>query len=778
MRQIGAAARATLVAAGAEQLGVPASELTTSEGRVIHAASKRSAGYGELAAKAATLPSPELGSVALKDPKAFKIIGKPIPGVDNKAIVTGQPLFGIDAHVEGMLYAVYQKCPAFYGKVVSANIDHIKTLPGVKHAFVLAGEKSARPGVVLDGRVGNGLVAGVAIVADSWWLAESARRQLKVQWDEGIAAQDSTVEFDKKATELSTIMPATPQRSDGDVEAGFKSATKTVEGAYAYPFLNHCGLEPMSATAQFKDGKLEFWAGTQQPAGGRTVAARVCEIPPENVSIHMYRIGGGFGRRLYNDHLAEAGRIAKEISPTPVHLRWTREDDLQHDLFRPAGYHFLKAGVDATGKITAWRNHFIHFAQDGAAAGSSGMDAGQFPARFIQNYATYQSTIPFSVPVGAMRAPGSNAVAFVIQSFIDELAHAAGKDPLQFRIDLLSQPLVVPPPPPPAAPGAQPGRGGQGGAGWSPDRMKAVLELVREKSGWGKTKLPAGTAMGVAFHFSHAGYFAEVAEVSVDAQKRIKVNKVWVAGDIGRQIVNPHEGRVAGGKLRHRRHEPSDVGDHDRRRQGPAEHVGRLPADAHARDAEGDRDALHPQRQQPDGPRRACAATAPAGRDQRDLHGDEGARALAAALEARLPMGVGRSLLVIAGFALVASSILSAGQQTTRDGVYTKAQADRVTEMYGKVCANCHDPAKVPEGKKPAPPLLGDVFLDTWKDRPLGELMAIIRLTMPNDGSAVLTPDDAVDLAAYILQANKYPDGKAPLKNDDAAKKIVIVKTP
>ncbi len=535
MRQIGAAARATIVAAAAAQLGVPEAELTTSEGRVIHASSKRSIGYGELAAKAAAMTPPALTAVPLKDPKNFKIIGQRIGGVDNFAIVTGQPLFGIDVKIPGMLYAVYQKCPAFYGTVVSANLDHVKTLPGVKHAFILAGERSGKPGAVPDGRIGNGLVAGVAIVAESWWQAESARKQLKVQWNEGSAAQDSTVEFDKKATELSTILPGTAQRTDGDVEAGFKSATSVVEGAYAYPFLNHCGLEPMSATAQFKDGKLEFWAGTQQPANGRMVAARACEIPAENVSIHMYRIGGGFGRRLYNDHLAEAGRIAKEISPTPVHLRWTREDDLGHDLFRPAGYHFLKGGVDASGKITAWRNHFIHFAQDGSPAGSSGMDAGQVPARFIPNYATYQSTIPFSVPIGAMRAPGSNAVAFVIQSFIDELAHAAKKDPLQFRIDLLSQPLVVPPP----DPNAKGGRGGGGGAGWSPERMKGVLELVREKSGWGKTKLPAGTAMGVAFHYSHLGYFAEVAQVRVDAQKRIRIEKVWVAGDIGRQILNP-----------------------------------------------------------------------------------------------------------------------------------------------------------------------------------------------------------------------------------------------
>ena len=539
MRRIGASARATIVAAAAAQMSVPEAELTTSEGRVIHASSKRSLGYGELAAKAAAMTPPALTAVTLKDPKNFKIIGQRIGGVDNCAIVTGKPLFGIDVKVPGKLYAVYQKCPAFYGTVVSANLDHIKTLPGVKHAFILAGERSGKPGAVPDGRIGNGLVAGVAIVAESWWQAESARKQLKVQWNEGAAAQDSTVEFDKKATELSTILPGTAQRSDGDVEAGFKSATSVVEGAYAYPFLNHCGLEPMSATAQFKDGKLEFWAGTQQPANGRMVVARACEIPAENISIHMYRIGGGFGRRLYNDHLAEAGRIAMEISPTRVHLRWTREDDLAHDLFRPAGYHFLKAGVDASGKITAWRNHFIHFAQDGTPAGSSGMDAGQFPARFIQNYATYQSTIPFSVPIGAMRAPGSNAVAFVIQSFIDELAHAAKKDPLQFRLDLLSQPLVIPPPPPPDPTGKGGGRGGGGGQGWSPERMRGVLELVREKSGWGKTKLPAGTAMGVAFHFSHNGYFAEVAQVRVDAQKRIRIEKVWVAGDIGRQIVNP-----------------------------------------------------------------------------------------------------------------------------------------------------------------------------------------------------------------------------------------------
>jgi isoquinoline 1-oxidoreductase beta subunit len=251
----------------------------------------------------------------------------------------------------------------------------------------------------------------------------------------------------------------------------------------------------------------------------------------------MVRMGGSFGRRLYNDHIAEAAAISKQIG-VPVHLRWTREDDMAHDLYRAAGYHFLKAGVDQAGKLVAFRHHFVAPSANGQQPAQSSANAtNEFPARFAPNYAAYTSLFQSSVPTGAMRAPGSNAIAFVAQSFIDEVAIAAGADPLQFRIDVLSMPQVVPPPNPNAAPG--PGRGGGGGPTWSADRMKGVLELVREKSGWGKTKLPAGTAQGVAFYFSHSGYFAEVAEVSVDAQKRIKVNKVWVAGDIGRQIVNP-----------------------------------------------------------------------------------------------------------------------------------------------------------------------------------------------------------------------------------------------
>jgi isoquinoline 1-oxidoreductase beta subunit len=530
MRQIGAGARQMLVAAAAAQWSVPESELTTASGRVMHAASKRSAGYGELAARAAALTPPDPATLKLKDPKDFKIIGQRIKAVDVDGIVTGKPLYGIDINLPGMLYAVYEKCPVFGGIATAANLDHIKTLPGVKHAFILEGTQL------------SGLVGGVAIVADSWWLAQSARQQLKVTWNEGKAATDNTAAFDKKAAELAPALPATPNRSDGDVEAALKGAAQVVEASYAYPFLNHAQIEPMNATAQFAGGKMEIWAGTQTPAGARNTVAMTLSLQPADISIHMVRIGGAFGRRLYNEQIVEAAAIAKQVGGAPVQLRWTRADDMTHDQFRPAGYHNLKAGVDASGKIVGWRNHFVTFTINGTQpTGSSGMGNGEFPGGWIPNFQFYQSMIPFGVPTGAMRAPGSNAIAFVIQSFIDELAHAAKKDPLQFRLDMLSMPAVTPAAPagPPAgAPG--PGRGGGGQAqAFDSARMRGVLELVRDKSGWGTRKLPAGTAMGVAFHFSHRGYFAEVAEVSVDAQKRVKVNKVWVAGDIGSQIINP-----------------------------------------------------------------------------------------------------------------------------------------------------------------------------------------------------------------------------------------------
>ena len=555
MRRVGAAARHMLIAAAAAAWNVPAAEITTTPGRLQHAASGKSAGYGEFASAAASITPPDPETLTLKAAKDYRIIGTPIAGVDNHKIVTGQPLFGSDVKLPGMLYAVYERSPVIGGKALSANLDAVKALPGVRHAFIVPESH------------GGGSMSGVAIVADSWWYAESARKQLQVRWDDGITANDSSAAFEKRAVELSREAPHATARKDGDPDAALAGAARTVEAAYAYPFLAHAPMEPPNATAVFRDGKLEMWAGTQQPGGVIAVIARALGIQPADITVHLPRMGGSFGRRLYNDYVVETAVIAKTIG-APVQLRWSREDEMRQEVFRPAGFHFLKAGLDSAGSLVAWQNHFVSFsvaappaapggppapgaaptpvaqagtppqagtapqggppprAQGPRAAASSTLSPLEFPARFVPNFATHLSMMPLGVTTGAHRAPGACAISFVMQSFLDELAHAAGKDPVAFRLDLLAR-----------TPMPMPAQGG--GAAFNAERMTGVLKLVADKSGWGTRTLPKGTAMGVAFHFSHQGYFAEVAELTVDPSKRIRVNKVWVAGDIGRQIINP-----------------------------------------------------------------------------------------------------------------------------------------------------------------------------------------------------------------------------------------------
>ena len=509
MRRIGAAGRAMLMSAAAAVWGVPVSELATEAGVVHHRQSDRSLPYGELTDRAASVPVPDLETVPLKDPSEFRIIGTPIPDVDNDDIVTGRPLYGIDVEVPGMVYAVFEKCPVFGGKVRSANLDEVRAAPGIRHAFVVEGGDEL-----------TGLLSGVAIVADNWWLANQARTDvLEVVWDEGPTAAQSSIGYAEQAQSL--FEGGTPEmslREDGAVDSALDAAAHTVQADYAYPFIAHAPLEPQNCTARYENGTLELWAPTQTPQMGRALVAQTLGIPDSDITLHLTRMGGGFGRRLSNDYVVEAAWIAREIGQ-PVKLLWSREDDMRHDFYRPGGFHRLEGGVDANGRLVAWRNHFASYGENGRFASSAGIRDTEFPAGFVPAFSMGVSLIPTGVPTGALRAPGSNALAFVYQSFIDELAHAACVDPVEFRLNLL-------------------GSAGER-VGQDPSRMAAVLASVAERSGWGRTSLPQGTGMGVAFHYSHRGYFAEVVRASVSRDGEVDVENVWVVGDVGAHIINP-----------------------------------------------------------------------------------------------------------------------------------------------------------------------------------------------------------------------------------------------
>ncbi|MGI9248689.1 MAG: molybdopterin cofactor-binding domain-containing protein, partial [Woeseiaceae bacterium] len=503
LRIAGTAACYLLTAAAAREWGVSAAECTAENGSIVHKATGKSLRYEDLLEKAADLPIPDVSDLKLKSrPSEFKLLGTFVPGVDNPKIHTGQALFGCDVRLDDMLYAVYEKCPTYGGKVRKANVEQLQKLPGVTHAFVVEGTDNL-----------TGLLPGVAIVAETWWEAQSARKRLRVDWETGHA--DSTSTYDSQAEALKDEAGET-LRTDGDVDKELGSAKKVVEASYYYPFVSHANMEPQNCTALYRDsGRLELWAPSQNPKSGRALISETMGIPEDKIHVNLTRIGGGFGRRLRNDFMVECAWIAREIR-RPVQLQWSREDDMRHDFYRPAAWHHFRAGIDTSGRMTAFDHHFVTFGANGDTVSGAGLSPNHYPAGLVPNFRLRQSIVDTNVPTGPWRSPGHSAYCWAYQSFFDEVAIAAERDQLEFRIDLLSKSYGEPP--------------------LDLKRTRETLKLAAEKAGWGRRTLASNRGLGMGFHFDHGGFVSHVAEISADGSN-INVEKVYSAADVG-PIIN------------------------------------------------------------------------------------------------------------------------------------------------------------------------------------------------------------------------------------------------
>lgn len=498
LRIAGAGALYMLKQAAANMWSVPVSECSAKSGVIHHQASARTAAYQTLLVAVAALPVPDVSKLKLKTrPEEFKLLGRFVPGVDNPRIIHGKPLFGCDVRKEGMLFAQYVKCPAFGGKVRKANVEDVANRPGITHAFVVEGTDDL-----------TGLMPGIAIVGETWWAVNSARELLKVDWETG--QTDSTDAYAREAAKLAAGEGET-QRHDGDVEKALESADKIVEASYYYPFVAHINLEPQVATALFHEsGQLEMWAPSQNPKGARQVISRTLGISEDAIHINLERIGGGFGRRLRHDYMVEVAWIAREVK-RPVQIQWTREDDLQHDFYRPAAWHHFRAGLGSDGRMSAFDHHFVTFGSGGKPVSGASLSPDQYPAGLVPNFRLRQSMIECKVPTGPWRSPGHSAYCWAYQSFFDEVALAAERDQLEFRLDLLSKSYGEPP--------------------LDLARTSGTLKKAAEAAGWGRNPGP-NRGLGMAFHFDHGGFVSHVAQVHATG-KRIEVEKVWSGIDVG-----------------------------------------------------------------------------------------------------------------------------------------------------------------------------------------------------------------------------------------------------
>ncbi len=527
MRQVGAAARVMILAAAAKTWGVEGASLTTKAGVVYHAASGRSAPYAAFAREAAGLTAPDPAKVPLKTPAQFTIIGQSKKGVDTPKIVTGKPLFGIDVDLPGMLSAALIKAPA-----------HGATLASHDAAAALKAKGVVAVVPINSGFVPVGQFDALAVVADRWWHAQKARDLVKPVWNDAAQKGFSTAGYETAAAKALGATPEVMLTKQGDVGAALAGAAKTVSADYSYPFLAHGTLEPQNCTALFKDGKLEIWAPSQNPNSGRAETAKVMGIAGDDITIHMTRIGGGFGRRLMNDYMVMAGQVARGVAQAvgskPVKLLFDRTDDLRHDFYRPAGWHRFTAGLDDKGALVAFRDHFITFGKDGKPIRAAEISAFEYPVPVVPNVEIGATYLPTNLATGWLRAPTSNAMCFVYQSFLDEVAEAAGIDLPELMRRTLGAPRDLP--------------GEKGRPPLNTARAVGVIDAVCRMADWKGGKLPDGPkgekrARGFGFYFCHLGYFAEIAEITLTDATTVRVDQVWAAGDIGSQIINPLNAR-------------------------------------------------------------------------------------------------------------------------------------------------------------------------------------------------------------------------------------------
>jgi isoquinoline 1-oxidoreductase beta subunit len=532
LREVGATARQMLIQAAAAHWGIAPEQCHTEAGAVICDTLGARLKYSEVAAQAAQLPLPE-EKPPLKAPDRFNIIGKPRKVVDALEIVRGQSRYGIDTSMPGMRYAVIERCPFLDGRVESFDDSQAREVPGVLDVFVVEGPEPGAPYVIL--------ATGVAVVASSTWAAMQGRKALKVIWTRGPHQEESTDGFWAQTREL---LEGKGQvvRDDGDFDAAIAQADKVVTARYEIPYVNHAPLEPQNCYVHVEDSRARVIAPTQSPSGANRAVAAVTELPRENIHVEMTRVGGGFGRRLTNDYVAEAAMISKKTG-WPIKLQWSREDDVRHDFYRPSGMHEMSAGLDAGGKITAWTQRLAsaskYYRRPNVAEEEMyrpELYVDDFPAQFIENFRQEWLAVRSGVPRGSWRAPAHTANAFVVQSFLDEIAHATGQDPLQLRLDLYGPDRELP-------------YSGHGGPVFNAFRLSRLLKHVAERIDY-PAERPGGRGVGLASHFTFGGYAAHAVEVSVGDGGELQIEKIVAAVDCG-VVVNPLgvEAQLEGGTI-------------------------------------------------------------------------------------------------------------------------------------------------------------------------------------------------------------------------------------